>query len=351
VLDLWHAANEIPAQSFRGFLASAKRIFAAAPEQLPRHTVREVLWECVRGQAIMETSRVAAEMVWAPGDFAAKFDREPFGLSHNLSSLDLFAFDNLIALAEKYARFDQEYFVAGSAPTPGTEFYAVPTLYQSPHEALQHLDTAAYRVLLKRPENFDPAFAALLRHLFAQVAASSPTLAGEQIVRLESAIFISSAVATTPFHFDPEVNFFCQIEGDKTYHVYPPAAVTEDELERFYKRGIVNIGQVDLSKRQASQECVFSLRAGAGLHQPQNAPHWVETGKSRSISYSFVFETAASRAKGRARSANHYLRKFGLNPSPPGVNSTVDAIKSSAMQFVIPARQTVARSVRSMLGR
>jgi len=299
----------------------------------------------------METSRDAAAMAWAPGDFTAKFDREPFGFTHNLSRLDLFAFDKLVALAEKYALFDQEYFVAGSAPTPGTEFYAVPTLYQSPHDALQHLDTAAYRVLLKRPENFDPGFADLLRHLFAQVAAASPALAGEPIVRLESAIFISSAVATTPFHFDPEVNFFCQIEGDKTYHVYPPAVVSEDELERFYKRGIVNIGQVDLSKRPASEEHVFQLRAGFGLHQPQNAPHWVETGKSRSISYSFVFETAASRARGRARSCNHYLRKFGFNPAPPGVNSTMDAIKSGTMQIVIPARQTVARSVRSMLGR
>jgi hypothetical protein len=298
----------------------------------------------------MEMSRDAADMAWAPEEFAAKFDREPFGFSHNLSGLDLFVFDRLITLAEEYAAFDQEYFVAGSAPTPGTEFYAVPTLYQRPHEALQHLDDAAYRVLLKRPENFDPAFAELLRHLFEKVVGASSALARQKIVRLESAIFISSAVATTPFHFDPEVNFFFQIEGDKTYHVYPPAAVTEDELERFYKRGIVNIGQVDLSKRQTDQECVFSLRAGRGLHQPQNAPHWVETG-SRSISYSFVFETAASRAVGRARSCNHYLRKLGINPAPPGVSSTVDAIKSGTMQFVIPARRTVARSVRGMLGR
>ena len=65
--------------------------------------------------------------------------------------------------------FDQDYFVAESAPTPGTEFYSVPTLFRPPHEALQYLNTTAYRILLKRPEKFDKGFDALLRHLFAKV--------------------------------------------------------------------------------------------------------------------------------------------------------------------------------------
>jgi hypothetical protein len=301
--------------------------------------------------AIMEVSHEVAELEWDPAVFASKFDREPFGFEHNLAELDLFKFDNLISLAEKYAKFDQDYFVAESAPSPGTEFYSVPTLYRPPHEALQYLETTPYRILMKRPENFDKSFGDLLHHLFAKVVKASGYLAGEEIVRLESGIFVSSAAATTPFHFDPEVNFFSQIEGDKIYHVYPPDTITEIELEGFYKRGVVNIGQVDLAKRPPNREFVFSLRAGRGLHQPQNAPHWVETGKSRSISYTFVFETAASRAKGRTRSCNHYLRKIGLNPSPPGINPAVDAVKSSTMQFVIPARHTVANSVRRILGR
>jgi hypothetical protein len=301
--------------------------------------------------AIMETTHDDAAMAWAAAEFSEKFDREPFGFDHNLSNLDLLQFDGLRSLAEKYAGFDQDYFVAGSAAAPGVDFYAVPTLRQRPHEALEQLGATPSRILLKRPENFDSRYRDLLHHLFAQVVASSTSLAGTEIVRLESAVFISSAAATTPFHFDPEVNFFSQIEGDKTYHVYPPATLTEMELERFYKRGIVNIGQVDLSQRPQNRECVFHLRAGRGLHQPQNAPHWVETGSSRSISYSFVFETVASRAKGRARSCNHYLRKLGFHPSPPGLHPVIDAAKSGTMQLVIPARQRVARSMRSLLGR
>jgi len=287
---------------------------------------------------------------WDASLFSTRFDREPFGFEHNLAALDLFKFDSLVALAERYSALDQDYFVAGSAPSPGTEFYTVPTVTHRPHEALEQLDQAPYRVLLKRPENLDLQFRDLLDQLWHQVVQSHAGLLEQKIVRLESAIFISSAAATTPFHFDPEVNFFSQIEGDKTYHVYPPDVVSETELERFYKRGIVNIGQVDLSSRPPDRECVFKLRAGRGLHQPQNAPHWVETGASRSISYSFVFETASSRALGRTRSCNHYLRKLGLDPARPGMRPIVDTVKSEAMQLAIPARRSLVRSVRAVLG-
>jgi hypothetical protein len=299
----------------------------------------------------MDSISERPEMAWETADFGAGYDREPFGFAHNLAELDLFQPDRLEALAERYAQSDQDYFVARSAPSPGTEFYAVPTVFRPPHLVLAELDAVPSRILLKRPEKFDPAFRVLLDGLFAQVMRSRPDLGEEPVLRLESAIFISSAAATTPFHFDPEIAFFCQIEGEKTYHVFPPDTVSEIELERFYKRAIVNIGQIDLASRPAEREIVFALRAGRGLHQPQNAPHWVETGASRSISYSFVFETAASRSKGRARSFNHYLRKLGFDPSPPGRYPAADAVKAEAMRLVIPARKSVARSMRDLTRR
>jgi len=298
----------------------------------------------------MEIPPGTPTLTWDLHLFSTQFDREPFGFAHNLAGLDLFKFDGLVALARKYAAFDQDYFVAGSAPTPDTAFYGVPTVGYRPHEALEQFDRAPYRVLLKRPETLDPGFRDLLDQLWRQVARSRPGLLDAEIVRLESSIFISSAATTTPFHFDPEVNFFSQIEGDKTYHVYPPEVVGERELERFYKHGIVNIGQIDLSTRPRDRERIFTLRAGDGLHQPQNAPHWVETGPSRSISYSFVFETAASRALGRTRSYNHYLRKLGLDPAMPGKRPAWDAAKAEAMQLARPAHRSLSRAVRAVLG-
>src|SRR5262249_10177785 len=155
-------------------------------------------------------------------------------------------------------------------------------------------------------------FRELLDTLFRQVVDLRGGLRRERVVRLESGILISSAATTTPFHFDPEINFFSQIEGEKIYHAYAPSVLTEPELERFYIRGVVNIGQVQLNGRDPAREHVFTLGPGKGFHQPQNSPHWVETRESRSVSYAFVWESNATRARGRVRAFNYYLRKLRL---------------------------------------
>ena len=134
---------------------------------------------------------------------------------------------------------------------------------------------------MKRPEKHDPRFRDLLDALFRQIVDLRGGLGRERVVRLESSVLVSSAATTTPFHFDPEINFFAQVHGDKMYHVYSPSVVTEAELERFYIRGVVNIGQVKLQGRDRSREHVFALGPGKGFHQPQNAPHWVETCESQ----------------------------------------------------------------------
>jgi hypothetical protein len=152
-------------------------------------------------------------------------------------------------------------------------------------------------------------------------------------------------------HFDPEINFFTQIEGGKTYHVYDPATLPEADLERFYLQGQVSIGNVNLQTCKPEHEHVYTLAAGDGFHQPQNSPHWVETKSARSISYAFVFETDASRARGRTRAYNYYLRKFGLVPSEPGKRPAVDAVKAGAMRWMIPARNNVGATLRSVLRR
>jgi len=278
------------------------------------------------------------------------FDREPFGFRHNLSEIDIFEFDSLRALAEKYRLYD--YYVASSAPSPGTRFYGLPKVnYKLPHEALDHLESNPCRVLLKRPEKYDPRFRELLDALFRQVIDLRGGLGGEKVARLEGAILITSAATTTPFHFDPEIGFFSQIEGDKTYHVYSPRTLSETELEPFYTRGAVDIGQVDLEGREPSHEYAFDLSPGKGLHQPQNAPHWVETCNSRSISYTFVFETNATRARGRVRAFNYYQRKLKLDPALPGTHPTVDYLKAGTMRVVITGRKGLRRIVHMIRDR
>ncbi|BFG73765.1 hypothetical protein PTKU46_17980 [Paraburkholderia terrae] len=275
--------------------------------------------------------------------YETAFNNTPFSFKHYLHQLSMFQPEALAELAKKYGERPADYYVSNSAPTPGTRFFDVKAKTLKPDEALAQLATGPMRVLLKRPENYDAGFRELLDKLFEKVVELRGGLNGEKVERLESAIFVSSASSTTPFHFDPEINHFFQIEGDKHYHVYPPSAVREDELEDFYVQGKIEIGQVDLAARDKSLEHVFDLVPGSGFHQPQDAPHWVQTGGERSVSYAFVYETDATRARGRIFAANHYLRKLGVNPQPPGADPGTDNAKSSVMKVVVPVRRRIVR--------
>jgi hypothetical protein len=274
--------------------------------------------------------------------FADAFDREPFGFSHNLQTLDLFQFDSLLGLAQKFAAAPRDYFVAAAAPSAATEFEAVAHSQCTVEEAMRRIDSSAVRVLLKRPENHDARFRRLLDCLFEQIVALRGGLRGERVARLESAVFVTSASSITPCHFDPEIAFFAQIEGRKNYHVYSPASMSDVELENFYRRGVVSIAQVDLPTRDPKYERFYPLKPGEGHHQPQNSPHWVETGAERSISYSFVFETDVSRARNRTRACNYFLRRTGINPAPPGARPAADAAKAAAMRVMFPIRRRVS---------
>jgi hypothetical protein len=286
---------------------------------------------------------IAAHIEFEPGVFKQGFDREPFAFAHNLHTIDVFGSESLGLLAKHYADYPQDYFVSAGAPSAATDFFSVPHGHCKPHEAMERLDSAAIRILLKRPEDHDPRFRKMLDLLFRKVIELRGGLGSEKLVRLESAIFITSASATTPFHFDPEIAFFSQVAGEKIYHVYSPSILGEPELEHFYLQGVVNIGQVPLHGRDPGREHVFALGPGKGLHQPQNSPHWVETCAQRSISYSFVFETDATRAAGRTRAFNHYLRKLGLEPRYPGTSPSLDAVKAGSMRVLLPVRRRASR--------
>ena len=154
-----------------------------------------------------------ARFLRLPDDCSSSIDRLPFGYEHNLCNLDLFEFEALRDLARK---FDHDYFVASGAHTPAADFYSVKYGEFTPYEALNRLEIDQQRVLLKRPEQYDPRYRELMHHLFDQAIALRGGLArGERLLRLDSSILISSAATITPFHFDPEVSFFFQIAGDK----------------------------------------------------------------------------------------------------------------------------------------
>ncbi|MGH7746445.1 MAG: hypothetical protein ACREQ5_17050 [Candidatus Dormibacteria bacterium] len=279
---------------------------------------------------------------------ARAFDRTPFGFDHDLDRLELFSLEALAQLAERY---DQQYMVASGATDPAQEFYSVRMGGCTARQAFDRLEAGNQRILLKAPERYDARYRELLDELFALVLERRGGLGGAKVVRLASSVLITSRATITPFHFDPEITFFFQIAGQKRYHLYEPAALSEHELERFYRMGIVNIGQVDFANRDPAYEHVFALEPGKGMHQPQNCPHWVETGAAISISYAFSFETDRSRALGRVRAFNYYQRRLGRLPTLPGRNRAADALKSETMRLAIPLRKSLGSVVRGAAAR
>jgi len=268
-------------------------------------------------------------------DFDDHYGINPFGFNHQLQHSPLFTEARLTALAAHYDGHPDSY-VAGSAAAPGAIFFSVPSNPFGTVEALRRLDDTPLRILLKRPEDHDPDFRVLRDHLYAQIVEMRPELKDQKLVRFETAIFISSAATTTPFHFDPEVNFFAQIVGEKEYHVYEPVSVSTVELDAFYARQVVAIGQIPLETRATAYEHVFQLTPGRAFHQPLNAPHWVRTGAGRSVSYALVFETEAMRAQGRVRAFNHYARKLGFNLAP---STPYDAVKAALVTAALPIKR------------
>ena len=89
--------------------------------------------------------------------------------------------------------------------------------------------------------------------------------------RLKSSIFISAPQATTPFHFDPEVNFFSQVEGEKIYHLYEPSVLAEDEVEPLYVRATTDIGQVDRRVGTRAPNMYFGCNPGRACTTPGRA--------------------------------------------------------------------------------
>jgi hypothetical protein len=279
-----------------------------------------------------------------PQTYSRNYNKVPFGFTHNLHQLDIFQFDAICDLAARYeTASENDFFVAGTSPSADSAFFAAEHIKLKPRAAIEHLDDKPTRILLKRLENHDPKFRQLLDTIVKQLRTLPGGLCDQAIKRVQSSLFITSGAATTALHFDPEVAFFTQIAGDKDYHAYPPAQVSEPELEDFYSRGRVSIGQLDMATLDPAEEHLYELKAGHGFHQPQNSPHWVQTRAARSISYSLVFETTADKALGLTRAFNHFERKLGMTPAQPGTNPKLDSFKSEVIVPVRFARKVVSK--------
>jgi hypothetical protein len=198
-------------------------------------------------------------------------------------------------------------------------------------ELIQGIEKQNVVIVLRNVES-DPAYGNFVNECLDSLSEFVEPVTGP-ISGRESFIFVSPPNAYTPYHYDPEQNFFMQIRGQKQMAVYDVNnrdILPESALEEYYSNGqkITNC-RSDLFEEYE----LFDLQPGEGVYVPVTAPHWVRTLDEISISVSINFRTPSSIRRDRVYRANRWLRKFGLRPKPvsPQASTLAELTKSQLL--------------------
>lgn len=266
----------------------------------------------------------------ASSEFAAKFNRSDFQFDHGLARHPLFDLPSLVALAKRIPQHRDFLYWQNGRVKVNDRWEANPGKRLTLEETILGIAGNDSLVILKHAEQ-DAIFGPMLQEILQRIFSFVSPDAQNDIVLGESLIFLNSPRRTTAYHLDLESNFLLQVAGTKFVHVHDcndRAVTPHEELETFCG-GDYN-GAV-FKPAQAEAAHFYELTPGHGVHFPSTAPHWVENGEDISISININFDLISihQRLK-RIYSLNRLLRRAGVKPSPPGVSTLRDAVKTKA---------------------
>ena len=258
----------------------------------------------------------------------AAFPNQPFALRHHLADHPLFTLEKLVELAAQM-------------PTDGIEYNSgkvgidqkpeeTPLVDLPPTEVVRRIREANAWMVLKRVERV-PAYKALLEQVLDGVARDMGhrDAADAGFTNLEGFVFVSSPNATTPFHSDPEDNFFVQIHGDKFFHVIDNRDGSVVPHQAFEVTPAMH-RNLPYRPEFENRARVFQMKAGDGCFVPYLWPHWVRTGETHSISMAMTWKSPAVRRANKVLFMNGLLRKYGFPQKPLGENRLLDGLKAAA---------------------
>ena len=276
----------------------------------------------------------------SPEQFNKNVDLRPFRLQHELCKHPLFQLESLVELAKRLPKKQREYVFAkqefGTHDNLKHYKHAAENDELSTDELIRGIEEQNIVIVLRNVES-DPVYGNFVNDCLNSLSQFVEPVTGP-ISGRESFIFVSPPNAYTPYHYDPEQNFFMQIRGQKQMAIYDVNnrdILPESALERYYVQG-QKITNCDTSL--FDQHELYSLDPGDGVYVPVTAPHWVRTLNDISISVSINFRTPSSIRRDRVYRFNHFLRKFGLRPAPvsPRASNLTERTKSGCLG--VPAR-------------
>jgi hypothetical protein len=275
--------------------------------------------------------------------FHENFNRATFQFAHYLAGHPLFELPRLLELAQVLPDSDV-YYDAGDIRV-NQRWDQTPRPELTVEQLIDRIENAGAWILLKRSNQF-PQYRAILDQALAEVE----KMVGEQFpkkMRMRSAVvLITSPNRITTYHIDPDCNFLCQIQGSKTLHVfdrYDREVLPEEEIEQFWA---VDKNAAIYKEQHQGRAKSYAFTPGVGVHLPVNAPHWVQNDNNISVTLSMIFQFPESEL-GNIYRFNHYLRKIGISPLPPGRSKVRDLLKSCTMGGAVRVRN----GVKKVLGR
>jgi hypothetical protein len=262
-------------------------------------------------------------------------------VAHALARNPLFAVDTLIAAAQEAAKRKNDVYFDAGAVSIADKFGQIPAPELPVDELIRRIRTAGAWIVLKHVET-DPKYKVVLDE-FVEFAKAVAGPEGANLLRdPEIIVLITSPNRLVPFHFDGVINYLAQIHGSKDVWVCDPldrSITTEVEIERFYAVTITAGNYKPHAEERATR---FTLAPGDALHIPSHAAHWVKNHDEISVSLSFNFEFPNWYHKDVYR-ANHYLRRLGITPRPPGRSVMVDRVKAATIGLARAAKRLVRR--------
>ena len=278
--------------------------------------------------------------------FDRSFPDNFFGINHRIHESPLFDLPRIVELSRNLPEHLIEY--SYSKLSVNQDPAATPETGLSVQETLLNIENCQSWVVLKFVDH-DPDYKRLLDECLDEVEA----YAAGRVTKMDSRaafIFVSSGNSTTPFHFDPELNFLLQIRGSKTMHSFSKfdrELVAEEAFEDAYFKPETHRNQAFRDEFQEKAHA-FRLMPGDGVFVPVHAPHWVQTGDQVSISFSITFSSEETRRNARLYKLNGMLRqRFGLTPTPVGQSPRLDALKDTACRSVMHAKRLIRRSSKA----
>jgi hypothetical protein len=275
-------------------------------------------------------------------------NRRSFAVRHNLSEHPLFALPRLIELARATADHRPEclHFEAGRKDV-GQGFDQTPTIHWPVDETIRRMENAGAWIVVRHADR-EPEYAHLLEECIEELLENAEPDLRRNIAGREVTVFITSPGFLTPYHIDRECNFLLQLRGEKTIHIFDGTdaeVVTQPEVERLWT-GDYSAG---IYKPQFQERAwPFRLKPGNGVHIPVHHPHWLQNDDNVSVSLSVNFLFRDSLA-GNLYRANHFLRRAGITPLPPGRSRVRDSLKRGVVTAGMAAVNATPEALKKAL--